>query len=137
VDLNAFDTVTAANEGAVLELRGPNGEPLKQDGGKKPVSITLYGADSEVARKARNAAANRYLKQRGKVQITAEGSEADALSFLAKCTAAWDGIVVDGKALPCDRENVMQVYERFPFIREQVDEFIADRANFLKASSKN
>jgi hypothetical protein len=136
MDLSNLDTTAGANEGAILELRGPDGAPLRQADGS-PVTLTLLGADSEQARKARNTATNRYLKTRGKVQITAEASEADGIAYLAKCTTAWSGIGIGQDETPFSYENAVKLYETFAFIREQADEFVAERANFLKASPKN
>jgi hypothetical protein len=133
MDLSTLDTKDTANEGAAMELRGPNGAPLfKADG--TPITITLLGKDSDTYVADVNANANRFLKQRGNAVITAEGSKADAIKLLSKCTVGWDGITVDGAELPWSRENAVKLYNRFAWIKEQVDEFIADRANFTKAS---
>lgn len=133
MDLSTIDTTATANEGAVLELRGPDDAALYTADGS-PVTITLLGKDSDVYTREVNANANRFLKQRGKATITAEGSKADGIRLLAKCTADWSGIRVDGEDLPCNLENAVKLYNRFAWIKEQVDEFIADRANFTKAS---
>ena len=58
------------------------------------------------------------------------------MSLLAKCTTDWAGIVVEGETLDCTYENAVKLYGRFAWIMEQVDEFVADRANFTKASPK-
>lgn len=131
MDLAQLDTSPAANAGEKMELRGPNQAPvLKAD--NTPVTITLLGQDSDTFIKTKNAQGNRFLKQRGKATVTMEGSEADGVALLAKCTVGWDGIVVDGAELPCTYENAVALYNRFKFIREQADEFVAERANFLK-----
>jgi hypothetical protein len=132
MDFAAFDTA-AASEGAVLELRDPAGAPLvDEDNNNAPVTITVLGGDSDVAVKERNSATNRILKQRGRGLITAESSQADGIRLLAKCTKAWSGIKVSGEVLECTYDNAVKFYTAYPFVRDQVDEFMGDRANFLR-----
>ena len=134
MDLNQLDTVSAANEGAKLELRDAQGSPsLKDDGA--PVTITLLGKDSDVFVKQQNAVTNRRLAAGTRLKLTSEAIQADGTALLAKCTIGWDGIVVDGESLACTYENALKLYNRFPIIREQVDEFIGERGNFSKASA--
>ena len=139
MDLSALDTKAVANQGAQLHLKGPDGTPLFQGEGdqKKPITLTLIGKDSDEFQMASNALANRRIQdaQRKKTALIEE-IERDAIRVLASCTKAWDGIVLDGEELAHSFENVVKLYTRFPWIREQVDEFIAERANFLKASLK-
>lgn len=125
--LSKFDTVSSANDGAKLELTDANGAAvLKEDG--TPLTITLLGKDSDVWIKAENAARNRRLAQGPRMKLTAEALESEAIQALAKVTVAWD---LDA---PCTYEEAVKVYTRYPLIREQVDLFVADRANFTKAS---
>lgn len=132
MNLAKLDTAAIANQGAKMEVRGPDGSLLKTAGGA-PVTITLLGADSDVAVRARNATTNRLLKNRGRTQITAESALDDTIALLAKCTVGWEGIGIDEDDTPFSQEAAAKLYERFPFIREQADEFVAERANFLQA----
>lgn len=138
MDLSNLDTATLANEGAVLHLIGPTGQPLFQDDGETPVTLTLLGEDSDVVIKANNEAANRFLRSLGggAQTVTAEVSKANEIKKFAAATVAWAGIEVDKKVLDCNAANAAAVYRRFPWIADQVRHFIADRANFLKASPK-
>lgn len=132
MDLSQFDT-TGANQGAKMEVRDANGVPvLKAD--KTPVTITLRGQDSDEYVKHENAASNRRLQSAGRVKLTAEGLKADAIAGLAKCTVAWDGFDQAGAPLACTYETALALYTKYPIIRDQVSEFIADRANFLPGS---
>lgn len=135
MDLSTLDTADIANEGAVMELRGPNGAPVLQEDGA-PVSITLLGADSNALVRVSNAQTNAYLKQ-GQVKVTAEGARANELDYLAKATVAWSGVKVDGRDLDCTEENAKALYRRFPWIADQARAFITDRAHFMKASPSN
>lgn len=124
-----------------LHLIGADGKKLftGQDG-KEPVTISLVGVDSENYQAAARASQNRRLAKinpRKVRQVTAEEMENDALEILVACTIAWEGIGWGKEDLKCTPENVRKVYANVPFIREQVDEFINDRSNFLGNSSKN
>lgn len=136
MDLSSLDTSALANEGAVLELRGPDGSPVLQDDGT-PVSITLLGEDSDVVTKHNNAVANQFLRSaNGGPAITAEASRDNEIGKFAKATVSWSGIVVDGKLLDCNEANAKAIYRRFSWIRDQVRAFMGDRARFLPASPK-
>ena len=127
-DLSKLDTSGAAETGAVLEVLHPTeNTPLG-------IKITLAGADSDVYRKMVNKSVNKRLqriKPGQTIPFTAEEQEESGLNLLAVCTLSWEGVVVEGEALPCTKENAKMVYQRFPWIKEQVDQFIGDRANFL------
>lgn len=138
MDLSNFDSVKASDEGAVMEVMDPTkGVPLTFMVGeeKKPVTITLLGMDSQKVRDKRNFEINKRLKvtARNRNTTTAEQNEEEGTSLLAFCTVAWSGMVLDGKPLECTKDNAALVYTRFPWLRSQVDEFVGDRANFLKA----
>ena len=123
------------DDGAILHLRHPaTGAPLFD--GDEPVTITLAGKDSQRYRTAQRIISNRNIRQGRKIVPTVESFEADAVEILVACTVAWSGIEVDGKAVMPTAENARKVYSdpRCAWLREQVDAFIDDRANFSKAS---
>lgn len=127
-DLSKLDTSEAAETGAVLEVLHPT------ENTSLGIKITLAGADSDIYRKTVNKNVNKRvqrMKPGQSIPFTAEEQEESGLNLLAICTLAWEGVVVDGQELPCDKENAKAIYRRFPWIREQVDTFIGDRANFL------
>jgi hypothetical protein len=127
-DLSQLDTAKASDEGAELELRHPKtGEVL---GG--PV-IILAGPDSEIVRGAQRKLTNKRLKGR-RTKVDAEMIEDEQLEVLALSTLGWRDIACDGAVLPCSKENAKMLYGRFPWIREQVDEFVGERGNFIKSS---
>lgn len=135
MDLSTFDTSDIANAGAVLELRDPAGNPVLQDDGS-PVTITLLGEDSDVVTQASNRNANQFLRgtSAGGQAVTAEMSKTNEINKFASATVGWNGIVVDGEAVKFSTDAAKALYRRFPWIRDQVRIFIADRANFMKAS---
>jgi hypothetical protein len=60
------------------------------------------------------------------------------IEFSAACTSTWENVLTpQGEAIPFSVENACKLYDRYPVIREQVEAFIANRANFTRASSGN
>jgi hypothetical protein len=132
MDLATLDTVKGAGEGAVMEVLHPgDGTVLKDDNGQ-PITITLMGADSEKAKKRQRMEINKRLKNGRNSKITAEEMEENGVNLLALCTLSWSGIKLDGRLLECSTENAAMVYQRSPWLKEQVDTFVGDRSNFLK-----
>lgn len=138
MDLSTLDTAELANQGALLELRDPAGNPAVNDDGS-PVTITLLGEDSDVVTQISNRNANQFLRgaSAGGQAVTAEMSRTNEINKFAKATVAWHGVGLDGEDLKCTEENAKALYRRFPWIRDQVRTFIGDRANFTKASRKS
>jgi len=126
MDLSTLDVKAVAEEGATLEVRHPVTGNLI-DG----MSVKVLGTDSATYRNAVKARIRRAANQRKKQDFDPDKAERDALELLADLTVGWDGVELDGEPLKCTRENCIMVYGRFPWLREQVDEFVADRANFL------
>jgi hypothetical protein len=136
VDLSKLDTTVAAEEGAELQLRNPiDDSVLRDEKSGDPVVIMVVGTDSKEYMRVTHAIQNRRLGKRlgkgSRPKMTAEELEADALELLVASTKGWKHIVVDGAELAYSEKNVRTLYQRFPWIKEQVDEFIADRTNFL------
>lgn len=134
--LSEMDTETAASMGSELILRHPvTDEELRDEDG--PVAITLYGADSKKFKAAASAIAEANQRKKRKVTTLAV-QEQNAVKVLAAVTMGWSNMCLDeAGALEFNRQNVIDVYTKFSWIREQVDEFIADRSNFLQAAPTN
>lgn len=124
-DFASRDVTAKADEGAELEVLDPaNGKPVG-------VFITLAGADSSVHRKATAAIANRRAKGGFRRNINLDDLQTESIEVLARCTLGWSGVVLDGKDVPLSKEAAVTLYTRFPWLREQVETFISDRANYL------
>lgn len=140
-DLSALDTVAGSNAGSDLELSLSNGTPIVRPDGR-PVTIKLLGKDSDAFIKADAHERNLRLQQGQRLKLTAEGMDASGIKCLAKASISWDGVgwmvkearlwEFDGDELPCTYENAVRLYTRLPDIKEQVDNFVGDRSNFLK-----
>lgn len=135
MDLASFDTSAAAEQGATLHLRHPTTDaPLHTEDGK-PVTITLLGRDSKAWQAHQRAATDRTLGRAGRraKALTAEQIEADAITGLAALTTGWENVTFKGAPLAFTKANAETLYRTLPWVREQADAFVEDRANFLKA----
>ncbi len=136
VDLAAIDTVKGANEGFDVQIYHPG---TNEDLG---ISITVLGKDSDEFQKISRAQSKKRMAKlskggfRNTTQIPIEEIEQDGIELLAACTKGWAGVVIDGKPVSFSQAEAVNLYTRFPWIREQVDTAIGDRANFIKGSSK-
>lgn len=115
-------------------------QPLRDASGVEAF-IELYSGDSEVARKHHRAVQRRRLAMKGRGKISPEELEAEQVEFLCALTTGWHLLALDGSAMEVgfSAENARDLYAEpaLSWLREQVDEFIGDRGNFSKASSKN
>ena len=134
MDFANLDTAELANEGAVMPVNGPDGQPVTQEDGS-PVTLTLLGDDSDALVRFDRITTNEHL--RGSKALTAELAEAKQISRLARACVGWSGVVLDGKPFPHSEENAKALFKRFRWLRQQVQMFTADRANFLKASPQS
>ena len=131
MDLNNFNF--KETEAQKVELTNPaTEEPLLGDDGH-PVWISVFGSDSAPFRQATRAYGNKKMAKGGRAKTTIEEIESIACKILATCTESWsDNFEVRGEVLECNQENAEMVYREFTWVREQVDAFVNERANFLK-----
>jgi len=132
-DLSTIDTVKGSNEGFDVQIYHP-GTNVDLD-----ITIHVLGKDSDEFQKISRAQSKKRMAKMTKgggfrttPSIPIEEIERDGIDLLAACTKSWSGIVVEGKPVDCTYDNVIMIYERFPWIKEQVDTAIGDRANFIK-----
>lgn len=119
-----------AETGAVLQLKHPaSEEPIEG------VTITLLGQDSKkyraIQRRRSQATLDRVAKGKKARNWDAEEIERNALDDLVEMTVSWTGVNLGGEELPCNVANARRVYTELPWVREQAQEFVADRGNFL------
>lgn len=133
-DIGSLQAKEKAGKGAPLTLCHPiSGEKL-QDKDGKPVTITLLGSDSDEYQKqdrANNKARLAKAQRSRRFIPTPEELEADNVALLAAVTTGWSGIVVNGEAPECNTTQAAKLYKEQLWVREQVNEFVSDRSNFL------
>ena len=126
-DLAKLDTAKVAEEGAELRVAHPTtGEDLG-------IVITLIGTDSKTFRDISKIRATMALKKKTR-EIDLDQNEQDSIELLARCTKGWSGITENGKDIPFNHENAVQLYTKYLWLREQIDRFMADRSNFLPSA---
>ena len=133
MDISKF-AVDSKKQVSLLELRHPiSGETLEDEKGKK-ATITLNGPDSDAIKKVEREYMDRRLKEgirRKKVHISVAQIEEQALEIDVAATVGWSGIEIDGEDLKFSPAQAKMIYKKFPWIREQVEEFFNDRSNFM------
>lgn len=129
----------AVSETAVIDLKGPDDEPLL-DEDKKPKTVTVYGPGSKQYAKASTARNNRLvdkLKKKGKTDTSSDEAARETAEFLAACTKELSPNIrmgdLEGDAL------IKALYSepKLGYIAEQVGKFLGDWGNFSKGSSKS
>ena len=132
MDLNDFNF--RESQAARMVLTNPVTEAELLGDDQKPVWIDLHGSDSPLFRRATRAYGNKKL-QKQKQKQTIEEIEEVASRILAASTVAWsDNFVVNGERLECTPEKAEWLYTEFTWVREQVDAFVNERANFLASA---
>lgn len=122
------DSLAAVSDKATIEIYDPR---TKQGTG---IKIRVYSRDSDKYRAIVRAQTNRRLKavnRRIALNITAEENEAEQLEVLVAATDGWEDMFYKGVKLDCTPDNVKMVYTTIPVIREQVEDAINDRGNFM------
>lgn len=137
-DLNIFDLDLAANaeEGAAMTLKHPiTGEDATFNG--KPIRIFLKGNDS-TAFKNRLDFHRRKSGRNDRKEPTIAEMEEQSADLLSVVTIGWENVPWEGgELLEFSRENAKMLYKKRPWVRRQVDEFVAEAENFIKSSSSN
>lgn len=126
-DLSAFDGFVAKqNEGFPVDIVGPDG--------KTPLGYTIRiaGPDSEKAMKARELLSDELADREEIKKLYAAEINARGIRYLAMITIGWEpSVKMDGRELEFSEENAVALYQRFAFIRDQVDAKAGRREVFL------
>jgi hypothetical protein len=129
--LDQFDTVTRSNAGVEMELKD------LRTGRGSGAFITLLGKDSAEFRAILDERSRAYADRGAAglpLELDADEREQASREMLARCTKGWRGLErADGTELVYSHSAAIDLYATYPAIREQVNVFIADRANFVRA----
>lgn len=149
MDISQFDSIkTKVSD---LQVEGPADELLTYDTGEKNeegkpihsiVTISVVSSDSsEYTREYKDQITETIAKvakragKGGKFKVTGDSVDSDKLDLAIACTKGWKGFELNGKPLEFNPKNCRMLYARLPFVREQVEQFINDRGNFLTSGS--
>jgi hypothetical protein len=153
-DISELGTIDQAEVPVEFEVQHPK---TKVGSG---VFITLVGKDSDAYRALNRKMLNKRfgeMKKNRALNMTAEQNEEENIRLLSATIRTWRTRVhkrVGDKWLPteefkpvfyakqrgemeCNIENVKWVLANVPEIREQVEDFIQDRTNFLTGSTQD
>lgn len=111
-------------------LKGPDGEGW----------VEIYSSDSEIAKQHNRDLLRRRqaIAQRGgRAQMTPEEQDAEATDLLVALTAGWSLVDLDGNPIEMafSRAAARELYDDPAtfWLRQQVDQWAADRSNFMPA----
>jgi hypothetical protein len=122
----------------VMRVRHPvTGEELATKDGDA-VTLTMIGMDSPRYREAQRKLIDVRLKNRSRATALPSAGETEKaiVEGLAIAVVSWQNFGLGAEQTPCTTENVITAFDRLPWLRNQVDAFLGERANFLKASSQ-
>jgi hypothetical protein len=108
-------------------------EPLTKDDGKE-MTITVYAPHSSAYKAIVHEQTNKRIQKAAKgkkVTFTAEELENTTLEMLAKTTKDWS-IQLNGKSPKFSVAEAMDLYNKLPWLKQQVLEAQEDYSAFLK-----
>ncbi len=118
-----------------LPLELPNGETLAGTDGQ-PVTLQIISVDDPRYLKTQRRIIDEQLtksKRKRGAQMNAAELARQNVRLVAAAVVGWsNNFVVSGEPFAYSAENAERMMEDWPFIREQVDEAINDRARFFK-----
>ncbi len=121
-----------------IVLRNPQTNQPLRDAEGTAAYVTVFGQDSAAAQKAKRDATQNALSRRNR-QMNATELEAQNIEFLTAVTTGWHLVNFDGEVVdfPFSPANARKLYgtASFNWIKEQIDEAVGDRSNFLKKSA--
>lgn len=140
LDLKNLDIKAKADKGARLYFMHPvnTGEQLD-------IFMDVLGRDSSIYKNLQKEKQLKIMNNKiaNKKELTMEdldSAEEDDIEMLASIVLGLgdkddgkevDFILVDEKKLKFSKKNVVKILTQFPFIKEQLQKFVWDRANFL------
>lgn len=128
MDFQPFDG--KSDDGAKMVVTHPGtGEPTD-------ATISLAGMDSKAWRGASKELQTRMLMTKSARNAAASvlgDSDENVAELLAAVTMSWENIKLDGMILECSKPIAKNLYVRYPWLREQVNQFVGNRANFFRS----
>ena len=140
--MSKFDALElAVDQPSRMTIHHPvTGQPLKDSEGNDAY-MDLLSLDSDKAKAYERKLNTSRLAQRVRQSITAEQLEAEHVARLACLCTGWRLLTLDGSPLevPHSEQNASELFSnnRMAWLKEQVEAFLATRANFMKGLPKN
>lgn len=133
-DLASLDPMIEAQEsGMEVDIKGPDGKPLGPNGWR----IRIAGPDSKRFREASAAITQERIDSENPGDLSAEDIQKNSIRILAKCTLGWTPIIMGGKEVECSEVNARKIYEKYSFVREQLERKAGNRRAFFRDLGTN
>lgn len=134
MDLNKLEK---SSDTVIVELLHPiDFSPLMLDDGVTPMSVEVYGKFSDkykqIQTKFQDARLKRAQRSGGRAPVSAAEIAAERMQLVVSCVKSWN-IVVDGKTPDITPSSVQEIFERLPWVRDQVEEAMEETQRFLKS----
>lgn len=100
---------------------------------KKYMYLVLMSHDSEVYKKKSREIVNKRIqdqRKNPKYILPPERVDAESDELLAAVTVGGK-LFMDGKEIDVNSKNIIPIYSKYLWIREQAENFVHDRSNFL------
>jgi len=125
-DLNSLSNLTdLQEEGNELKILHPGtGEPIG-------ITMRVAGPDSKRQKSANSGIIAERAEMRIR-KITGARLEDESIRTAAASVMSWTGVVDNGVEISYSPSAALSLLTKYPFIREQVQVYSSDRANFLK-----
>ena len=133
-DLSQYDTVKGSEKGARCNLLDPvTKEEIIVDG--ENIWVEVLGPDSEKYKKENNKITNGRIKVRNKNgTLTSEVLEQENKKLVASVITGWsDKFAMGEDEFKFSPENARKLINAFPWVYEQLNDFLGDRGNFCKS----
>ncbi|MEN6621492.1 MAG: hypothetical protein ABFD50_08095 [Smithella sp.] len=131
-----FSSFVTNGDPVVFEILNPaTNLPIEDENGNK-AALVVVGTDSEQFKKARNKITNTAIKRMNgstKIKKSAEEIEAEQVDLLCACVVDVQNISLNGMPVSANKESLKQLFEVCPFVFRQLEAFVYDEANFIKA----
>lgn len=101
--------------------------------GEKIATWHVVGRDSSEYRTARSDVMRQFSGQ----TLTPELVSTITSHILSRCVKSWEDMENEGQPLECNEVNILTVLVTCPWLRSQVDDAVANRANFLPCKPAN
>lgn len=130
-----LDTISDTTD--IVLTHPVTGVELEHEDGRK-ISITVLCTESKKYRDIRNKYLNRRIGSKKKQQ-TFEQMDAESIQLLVDSTVKLNNFDnVDFGSGPVDVDDIYRLYSENRWVRDQIDEGMADLGNFVvKASTKS
>lgn len=129
-----LSTLSPTSDTITIVLKHPiTGDPLTKDDGKE-MTVTVFAPHSREYKAAIYAQANKRIlkaQKSKKITMTAEEIEQSSLDLLVQTTKDFN-LQMNGKTVKFSVAEAMEIYQKFPWIKDQVVEGQEDYTNFLK-----